>query len=434
MNTREINRALSIGAIDAKGVLPLAESIKKEPIIFKMQFGLDELPPEPGLIVIRGARQYGKSTWLQQKIAHTVKTFAPGSAYYLNGDELGDESDLIVSIRELLPLFSPEAEVRRLFIDEITAVENWQKGMKRLLDAGELQDVLVVTTGSKAADLRRGSERLPGRKGKLDRTTYLFTPLAYGEFKKQCEERLQERVLPAYILSGGSPVAGRELAIHGRLPEYVVEMTRDWIYGEVAASGRQRSSLLGVMECLYRFGGTPVGQAKLARETGLANNTIAAGYIELLKDLLCVSSAHPWDSGRERTIKRKPCKFHMTNLLAAVAWHPARVRSVDDFLNLPTNDRAYLTEWTVAQEIWRRAAIKGLDLPEELAFWQSKSHELDFVLDRSTFVEVKIGSATPVDFSWFAKSFPQSNLMVVNQNRFTTRNIEGITLENFLLS
>ena len=34
--------------------------------------------------------------------------------------------------------------------------------------------------------------------------------------------------------------------------------------------------LLGVLECLYRFAGTPSGQSKLAREAGLANNTVAA--------------------------------------------------------------------------------------------------------------------------------------------------------------
>ena len=48
----------------------------------------------------------------------------------------------------------------------------------------------------------------------------------------------------------------------------MVELTRDWILGEFAASGRPSSSLLAVLECFHRFAGTPVGQAKLAREGG----------------------------------------------------------------------------------------------------------------------------------------------------------------------
>jgi hypothetical protein len=32
------------------------------------------------------------------------------------------------------------------------------------------------------------------------------------------------------------------------LPDYIIEMWRDWIYGEFAASGRSRAMLLGVLE------------------------------------------------------------------------------------------------------------------------------------------------------------------------------------------
>ena len=61
--------------------------------------------------------------------------------------------------------------MRRLFIDEITALPQWEVAVKRLADRRVLRDVLLVTTGSRATDIRRGSE-LPGRKGKLARTDY----------------------------------------------------------------------------------------------------------------------------------------------------------------------------------------------------------------------------------------------------------------------
>jgi len=434
MKYREINKSLSLGEIDTKGLLPHLELLQESSFIFRMDFGLDELPEEPGVILVRGARQYGKSTWIEQQVRHSIKKFGPGSAYYLNGDEIKNEEALIEAVLELLPLFDTRAPVHRLFIDEITAIGNWQKGMKHLLDVGDLRHVLVVTTGSKAADLRRGSERLPGRKGKLDRTQFLFTSLPYAEFKRVCGSRLGDRILPAYIISGGSPVACSELATRGCLPEYVIEMTRDWIYGEFAATTRSRASLLGVLECLHRFGGTPVGQAKLAREAGLSNNTIAAGYIELLKDLLCVSSAHPWDENRRKANKRRPCKFHMINLLAAVAWHPSRIRSIQDFVDLSPEEQGCLMEWTVAQEIWRRSAVRGDEMPEEMVFWQSKKNEIDFVVDNSSFIEVKRGKANPVDFSWFPQSFPKGFLTVINENSFSTDRVKGVTLEEFLLS
>lgn len=432
MDVIQINRSLSVGAYEEPGVLPKLDELRGKRFVFKPSFGLNQLPHDPGVILIRGARQYGKSTWLQQQVYSTVTDFGPGSAYLLNGDEIPNANALRQAIRELVPLFSTAAPARRLFIDEITAVKDWQTALKTLLDAGELRGVLVVTTGSRASDLRRGAERLPGRKGKLSRTSFIFTPISFSEFRRVCGHMLGDNTLHAYILSGGSPVACEELAAHGRIPDYVIEMTRDWIFGEFARTGRLRSSLLSVFENLFRFAGTPVGQAKLARESGLANNTVAAGYIELLMDLMCVATSHAWDVSRNRKNFRRPCKFHVTNLLVAVAWHPARIRSVEGFNQLAARERAYLVEWMVAQELWRRSVIRGNELPESMAFWQSKTHEIDFVIDTHDLIEVKNGPSAPTDFAWFSSVFPKKKLTVINQTRFSTKAIIGMTLEDFL--
>lgn len=433
MDEKQTNAALSAGRINEPGLFPKLEALDDTPFRFTVGFGLDELPREPGLILIRGARQYGKSTWLQEQIRRTVREFGAGTAFFLNGDELRTDRELVEAIRMLLPLFTTTAPVRRIFIDEITAVSKWQAGLKRLLDAGELRNVLVITTGSKAADLRHGSERLPGRKGRLDRTAYLFTPVPYAEFKRVCGATLGDDTLTAYLLSGGSPLACAELATRRRLPEYVIEITRDWIYGEFAASGRSRPALLGVMECLHRFGGTPVGQAKLAREVGLANNTVAAGYADLLMDLLCVAPSYAWDESKVRMKRRRPCKFHFTNTLVAVAWHPARIRSLEDFNTLPTEEKAKFAEWLVAQELWRRAAVQGDESPEQMAFWQGGDHEIDFVISPQAAIEVKLGPSYPLEFAWFHRCLPKSRLSVVGENRFSAGPIEGFTFEDFLL-
>jgi predicted AAA+ superfamily ATPase len=433
LNSIQINQALQRGDIASPGVLPKLEELRDEPFVFRPDFGLPELPEQPGILLVRGARQYGKSTWMQQRIAETIERFGPGTAFYLNGDEIRHHESLAEQVRLLLPLYSTNASVRRLFIDEITAVVDWERAIKMLADAGELRRVLLVTTGSKAADLRRGAERLPGRKGRLDRTSYIFTPIPFTEFKRICGGRFnRETLIPAYLLSGGSPPACSALAAHGRMPEYVIEMVRDWIYGAFAASKRPRAMLLGALDCLHRFAGTPVGQSKLAREAGLANNSVAAGYIELLADLLCVSSAFAWDASKGRPNRRRPCKFHMTNLLAATAWHPAHPRSPEDYLSLPPDLQGRLLEWLVAQECWRRAAIRGDEMAENMLFWQGGGHEIDFVLGPDEFVEVKRGETSPFDFSWFPSVFPKGRLTVIGETRFETDRIIGVTMEDFL--
>lgn len=432
MDVKQINEALAAGSIDAPGLFPHLEELQEQAYVFKIRFGLDSLPESPGIILVRGARQYGKSTWLEKELRATIEIFGPGSAYYLNGDTIADLRGFIEEVRVLVSGFSSGAEVRRLFIDEITSIRNWQQGLKALRDSGELRSVLVVTTGSKASDLRRGTERLPGRKGRLSRSDYLFTPISYGELCRVCGEVLGRQTLTAYILSGGSPVACNELAVRKRIPEFAISMTRDWIYGECALAGRDRASLLNVLSAILRFGGSPLGQAKLAREAGLANNTVADGYIELLADLLCVGRAYAWDASRNIRLPKRPCKVHFVNTLAAVACDPRNLRTLEDFHLMAPEIQGRWYEWVVAQELWRRAAIRGEAFPENMFFWKSKEHELDFVIDSDRFIEVKRGKTGPLDFAWFHRVFPKGRLTVVGSSRFETDHVAGVTLEDFL--
>ena len=428
-----MNEILARGELDTPGLFPRLAQLQASPYIFKMDFGMKTLPLEPGMLLIRGARQYGKSTWLEQQLYHTVQQFGGSSAFYLNGEYLLSTARLEQALQDLIPAFSKHAAVKRIFIDEITAIPHWELVLKRMVDSGLLAEVLVVTTGSKATDLRRGAEKLPGRKGKLARTNYLFTPVSYREFHRVCYEHLQEKTLISYLLSGGSPIACTEIATQGIIPEYIIQLVRDWVDGEIAATGRSRSALLNIMEVIFRFAGTPVGQLKLAREAGLANNSVAHAYIEILNDLGCVVPAYPWDQHRKNLILRKPCKYQITNVLSALAYHPQRIRSIEDFLILPEKTQGLWYEWLIAQELQRRAALQGEALLAPLAFWQNKEHEIDFVVADHEFIEVKRGKSTALHFGWFTHQFPGEQLTVINSQVFATSSIQGIMMEDFLL-
>jgi predicted AAA+ superfamily ATPase len=432
VNVDLANKALAAGHLDVSGLFPRLESLRDAPAVFRVEMGLDALPVEPGVLLIRGARQYGKSTWLEAAARDTIRDHGPGTAFLLDGDYLRDADHLSDEVSRLAGAYRSDAEVRRLFIDEITAVADWEHGLKRVLDRGDLRRVLVVTTGSRATDLRRGSERLPGRKGKLARTNYLFPPISYLEFLRAGGDTLGSRRLGAYLLSGGSPVALGEMIRADRIPEWTVESVRDWIHGECARGGRSHRSLVAVMEQLHRHAGTPLGQTKLAREAGLANNTVAAGWIEMLSDLLCVGTSAAWDESKRTEAFRKPAKYPFVNLLAATVWSPDAPRSADDFERLPPERQAAWHEWAVAQELFRRAAIRGHADPERMPYWQGGGHEIDFVLAADTFLEVKRGSASALDFAWFPKSFPKGHLTVVCASSFAADRIRGVTLETFL--
>ncbi len=433
MNVRTINEHLARGDWDHPALWPRLTELKGHALQFQVEFGLHQLPEAPGVLTIRGGRQYGKSTWLEQQLFDSLHAYGKGSAFLLNGDEMDSSEAFAQGLIELHAAFAPASRVKRLFIDEITAIPDWERALKRVLDQGLLRDVLIVTTGSKASDLRHGSERLPGRKGALERNDYVFLPLSYRAFHRHAEVLPAEHRWIAYLLTGGSPVACRELLETGYLPAYVTQLFRDWIFGEIVASGRSRLTLHHLIAVLVEAGGQPVGYAKLAREAGLANNTVAAGYLERLSDLLCVLPAWPWDPGSRRLQLRKPCKFHFVNTGALIALHPFGLRQVEDFLALPPERQGVFLEWLVAQELWRRSALHDPLQAESLGFWRSSDHEIDFVTPEGLLVEVKRGRAGPLDFAWCSQVFPHHDLKVICSTPFEARRIRGMTIEQFLL-
>ncbi len=434
MDVRSINRLLASGEIEREELWPHLTEMQSNALQFRFEFGLEELPVEPGLITIRGPRQYGKSTWLELQLRDSIRNFGRGSAFYLNGDEIASAEMLIEEMTDLYAAFSDGSKVKRLFIDEITAIEAWERALKRVIDRGLYRDVLIITTGSKATDLRRGTERLPGRKGKLSKTEFIFLPISYREFHHAAHLKLGDKTWMAYLLTGGSPIACNAMYQYEHLPEYFIQLTRDWIYGEVISSGRSRLALSQLLQILFRYGGQPVGYAHLAREAGLANNTVAAGYVEQLSDLLSVLPAWPWDPAAHTLQLRKRCKFHFINLAVVTALHPASLHYIHEFETLSPETQSVFLEWGVAQEIWRRSVLAGHQNPEAMGYWISKEHEIDFVTPEGELIEVKRGRAGPLDFTWFAKTFPKLHLKVICNSPFQTGQITGMTFEEFLLS
>jgi predicted AAA+ superfamily ATPase len=437
MNVNQRNDLFLRGEIDREDLWQKRLEYESKAFQFPFWFGLDELPEKPGLIFIRGPRQYGKSTWLELSLENTLIKYGPGSALYLNGDEIATHDELARQLETVASMYPKKARIRRLFVDEVTAVPHWEKAFKIVLDRGLLKNVLVITTGSKAADIRRGTERLPGRKGRLDRTDYLFMPISFKHFiaglgKNESSRFKMEDLLLVYLISGGSPLALNDLIQFESIPDYFITLVRDWILGEIASSGRQRKTLLALFSAFFKYGGTPVGYAKLARETGLANNTVVAGYVELLSDLMCVLPSWPWDPDKDAFLMRKPCKFNFINLAAAVAFHPCCLRNVHDFSKLEAETKAMFLEWLVASELFRRNTLRSMLNNEEVGFYQSRHHEIDFVDGERDLFEVKTGTAGPREFAWFPNVFPKKNLTVLSKNEFETDTVRSINMARWL--
>ncbi|MCI0650311.1 MAG: AAA family ATPase [Planctomycetes bacterium] len=440
MNVDQRNHLFLVGPIDRDDLWPKVTEYQAQRFQFRWEFGLDQLPAKPGLITIRGARQVGKSTWLELQLLSTLEDHGLGSAFLLSGDYTLTMDDFERKLLELEGSFPRTARIKRIFVDEVTQIPHWERAFKRLFDSGHLRDILVVTTGSNAADLRHGSERLPGRKGSLSRSDYLFLPITYKEYRHQVGNDIgmtEQDFFWGYLLSGGSPLGIQSVYQSERLDDTFASLMQDWILGTFAASGRSRMLLFNLLQKLYQSAPAAISYTKLAKEAGLANNSAALDYVEKLADLLCIAPMLAWDADRKVSLSRKPSKFPFINLAAAWIFHPQSPRYIHELKALEGVEKAALYEWAVAQELWRRSRLQEQSSPpgkpKELFYWASKEHEIDFVVAGEQFFEVKSGPTNPAEFSWFPKIFGKRKLQIISEVDFETDPLRSTTLERFLL-
>ena len=137
--------------------------------------------PRGSVSIVRGPRQVGKTTELKFLVEDLLSAGTPprNIAYY--------PCDDIIHFRELMDMIKTFTEAIRLqggcgylMLDEITAVKDWTRAVKSLVDAGALENIYLLLTGSSAVEIKRGYERMPGRRGHgFDRA---FLPMSFADF------------------------------------------------------------------------------------------------------------------------------------------------------------------------------------------------------------------------------------------------------------
>jgi len=136
----------------------------------------------PSVEIIRGPRQVGKTTEVKMIIKDLLdKGKNPKSIGYFTCDIISKHKELF----EILKTFSQHLKLNKiktgaLFLDEVSSIKEWQRAVKGFVDTGLGQNIHLIVTGSSSIELKRGYERMPGRRnGGKD---YLFLPVNFGEF------------------------------------------------------------------------------------------------------------------------------------------------------------------------------------------------------------------------------------------------------------
>lgn len=160
-------------------------------------------------IVLRGARQVGKTTLQEQTIHHLLveRSVAPRRILRVQFDELPPLRDIGAPILEIVRWYQNRilgqtlnqaahaGEPAFIFLDEVQNLPDWAPQIKSLVDHNTVQ---VVVTGSSALRIEAGRDSLAGRLSSLELGTLLLREIALFRF--------DEAIAPLWTPNGLKPL------------------------------------------------------------------------------------------------------------------------------------------------------------------------------------------------------------------------------------
>jgi uncharacterized protein len=390
--------------------------LEAQPLRLAADFVTDLDLREPGIHILRGPRQVGKSTDLKLLVERALAAgAAPRSIVYLALDLLEDQSlaDLAASVVRAKGLAGAGGP-GLLLLDEVTAVSRWQTAVKALWDDGTLAEDVVVCTGSSAIDLQRGAaERLPGRRG--TGVDHLVLPQSFASFACAIDGRIPhspglrvaelgtpdgeallhelrlhgsalKQALRRYLSFGGLPAAVVEAVNGAQEPSAQVKrVLEDSLIGDLQRRGASVPAARALLERVLRSLGSKLSWSSMAREMdvplgrggGAPSHHSVRDYVELLAGGYFLFVVYYWRGGSHTNEQSRDKKvFFADPLLHTIAHDQAPWLAVDT---------AAAVESAIGSALLRRyeppgRLIETFILPERLHIWQTaRGGEIDFV-------------------------------------------------------
>ena len=315
---------------------PQLRELQRLPIAYRYPI-LAHLPvDQPGVYSITGGRRVGKSTVLKQWMADLLHAgVQPQRILYLTGELIDDHHALVSLLMRVAPDRSP-ALPAYLIVDEVTYIRDWDRGVKFLADAGLLDDVVLVLTGSDSVIIREARSRLPGRRGRAPRVDFHLYPLSFAEYldlKGMADSPGAAAALieafDRYLVHGGYLTAINDMETHGRILPATFAIYCDWIRGDMRGRGKQERFLAEILGSVIRRYGSQVTWHSLAADLSIDHPMTVADYVQLLAqmDVLIVQHAL-----REDRLAAAPKKARKVVLSDPFIFHALRswLDAVDD--------------------------------------------------------------------------------------------------------
>ncbi len=273
---------------------PQLHRLKNQPYIYQSKL-LKELPVEtPGIYTVTGGRQVGKTTLLKQWMLKLLKAGGnPENIAFFSGELIDDQHVLLRIIQEQLSQVRDQS-LNYLIVDEVTYIKNWEKAVKYAADAGLLQNVVLILTGSDSILIQEARMSFPGRRGTSIKNDFHLYPLSFCEVFELKKGRINKEELSAeklydefkyYLQHGGYLTAINDLAKNKTIGRSTLMTYSDWIRGDMIKHGKQEHYLREIIGAIIKRYGSQVTWNALSRDLSIDHPKTVADYVELLASM-----------------------------------------------------------------------------------------------------------------------------------------------------
>lgn len=345
----------------------------------------DLLTKTPGIYILTGGRQVGKSTSCKLLIAHCLqeKLFKSETIFYLSCDEIYDAAELSQEITQFLDSVTNEAFL--LIIDEITFVKNWDRVIKSIADQGRFGKGLCLITGSDTVILKEAAMCFPGRRGNASQTDFHIAPLSFFEYvsllnSQSCDDQTLAILFNQYLQCGGYLRAINDLALHGQVLAATFQTYEQWIRGDFLKQRKKEMHLLDLLSALLNVGISQISYSSLTQKIGSMSKETCLDYCDLLKRMDVIFDLQAYDQNKKMGFPKKARKIHFFDPFIQRAIQHWLMR--ERYATSSDIDESALVESVVASHCYRHGN----------AFYFKGQGEIDVVHimhDNVTAIEVK---------------------------------------------
>ena len=376
-----------------------------------------------GILIVRGPRQTGKSTFLRQFIKKgLMNDLEPENIGLIEAETLDTRHELLGILQNFRESHSGYC---LLCIDEITSIEKWWQALKIAFDDGSAEDMLILCTGSSTLDLSEGADLLPGRRGRRTPVDFELLPVCYNDVSSHLS-------LEDFFLTGGFPWAINEFIRSGSIPQYVYELYSAWIQGALLKKKHSVQHLFSLLNYLVKRSGTGLSVANLARDCSIGSNHTAEAYLQALELNYIILVSHWTDPGTRHQALRKNRKFYPADPFLFHLFHEnnrTHTFTFENSLSRTSNLETCgaLAECLVASELRHHSSMMPI------GYFLGKK-EIDFIGDQA--IEVKYQNhVSTEEFGWIEKVIPTNiQLTVITKNTHSVKErIRLVPLKTWLI-